>query len=1150
MPLCFELDEDSEVCGNFDADRLRAIFDPQIETFGVGERSEVKRILLDGEEDLVLKLLYEGLPDGTAKLEYETLKRLNGAKGHAPKALAFGMGRVDGGEWRQAIVMECVSGQPLQTKEERETGRGDASRCLDDLAGRRRLLSSKQVLDIVREIALASEACYRAGEAPDADSDSLGVHGALSPENIMVDVQERGNGRTVKKVILVGWRRDTGYIAPSSLGTCPEKACFSSQGALEGSVHDITMDVWSIGALAFWLRTREYPLDDDAKRSEIDLEGWLRQHGHELTWLDERLSALIANCTQLDPDMRPQTPSEVASRANICDYPRGLIDELHKLADDSTIQRVASSLGMSVRIVSEADGRWDLEYGSEEEESLERLYRRLTRYRHKQTVMRHQIQRLRRLAFPLCILSTLAAIVASLIDVMSVTNELAHVCSVVLCAFTACLSVVLLTLSLRYPRDDRRLGHKFVGVTYGLVCALSVFYGLSGVIGMADGQWYAQAGDELEGQSRYLTGDEKKDKLSQALGYIQQSADKGNGDGLALLAERYYEGDAVERDYSRAFDLAEQSSDKGSAKGMGMLATCFYDGCGVVQNYDRAFELASKSADKGDKRGAFCLATCYQEGHVPSDSDRGSEDENKKEAFNLFVKAAEQGYAPAEYEAGRCLRFGWGTKQSDEHDKQAVQYFQRACDKNFVSAMAQLGDCYRLGRGVDANYNRARECYEQSEANGDGYGTYRLARCYYTGNGVDKRDLGKAFELSKESTDKGDYNGKGLLGYFYLNGIGTQKNEGEAVKRFKELADANNGYGEAALGDCYYYGNSAVKKDREKAAQLYKASMDHKNLYGEARYGFYLFYNYGKDKQKNREEAFSYFLAAPDGDDSYGAGWVAYCRFYGYGTEQDYGCAFEYAKRAADENDSRGQRMLGVCYYYGRGVAVNPKKALESFKKASENGDNVATVWCGRCLLDRNTGTDSKEARGYFKQARKDGNGKDVSYGEATAWLAYCYLYRYEHLKEDKEVPKSEEAPKSEAEAQNKAVSLLNEIPENQRTGFVYEMLGRCYYYGYGGIEQSDQNNRTAVDLFNRACDEGKFTDEHGSAFYCLGEAYHGGFGVARDDNRAKEMLRMAVLFGGDRYGDYKYVWQQATDMLSKWYGLAVADDGTLQQKS
>lgn len=1143
MPLCFELDEDSEVCGNFDADRLRAIFDPQIETFGVGERSEVKRILLDGEEDLVLKLLYEGLPDGTAKLEYETLKRLNGAKGHAPKALAFGMGRVDGGEWRQAIVMECVSGQPLQTKEERETGRGDASRCLDDLAGRRRLLSSKQVLDIVREIALASEACYRAGEAPDADGDSLGVHGALSPENIMVDAQERGNGRTVKKVILVGWRRDTGYIAPSSLGTCPEKACFSSQGALEGSVHDITMDVWSIGALAFWLRTREYPLDDDAKRSEIDLVGWLRQHGHELTWLDERLSVLIANCTQLDPDMRPQTPGKVASRANICDYPRGLIDELHKLADDSTIQRVASSLGMSVRIVSEADGRWDLEYGSEEEENLERLYRRLTRYRHKQTVMRHQIQRLRRLAFPLCILSTLAAIVASLIDVMSVTSKLAHVCSVVLCAFTACLSVVLLTLSLRYPRDDRRLGHKFVGVTYGLVCALSVFYGLSGVIGMVDGQWYARAGDELVEQAQYLTGDKKKDKLSQALGYIQQSVDKGNGDGLALLAKRYYSGGVIEQNYSKAFDLAEQSSDKGSAKGMGMLAVCFYNGYGVERSYDRAFELASKSAGMGDKRGTFCLATCYQEGHVPSDSDRGSKDENKKEAFNLFVKAAEQGYAPAECEAGRCLRFGWGTKQSDEHDKQAVQYFQRACDKNYVLAMAQLGDCYYWGKGVDTNYGRAREWYERSYAGGDGYGTYRLACCYYYGNSVVERDPNKAFELSKESADKGDYNGKGLLGCCYLYGKGTQKNEEEAVNIFKELADANDGYGEAALGDCYYHGNSVVKEDWEKAAQLYEASMKHGNPYGKAKYGYCLFYNYGKDKQKDREEAFSHFLAAADGGDSFGAGWVAYCCFYGYGTKQDYDRAFKYAKRAADENDSRGQRMLGVCYYYGRGgVAVNSEKALKLFKKASENGDNVATVWCGRCLLDKDTGTDSKEARGYFEQARRD--GKDVSYGEATAWLAYCYLYRYEHLKEDKE------APKSKAEARNKAVSLLNEIPESQRTGFVYEILGKCYYYGYGGIEQSDQNKRTAVDLFIRACDEDKFTDEHGSALYCLGEAYHGGFGVARDDNRAKEMLRMAVLFGGDRYGDYKYVWQQATDMLSKWYGLAVADDDTLQQKS
>ena len=1117
----------------------------------------------------------------TYENEFQALKALGGAEGHSPKVFAYG--KVYFPEKKDplpAIVMEYMRGMPLQTRVESQNGSENSS-CLDLLAGGNGLLlGSEQVLSIVQQAALASDACFQRGA-----NGSLGVHRDLSPDNIIVEVDK--DHRAVRKVSFVDWGsspKAKGLITPAHAARFG-KVLFSSPEIFFGNHSsnrtDITVDIYSIGLLAFWLRTRKYPLATELKPwgeascietndfskidkirrdYKVDLVEWIKQSGGKVTWWDKKLSTLIAECTQYEPEKRLQMPSELARRADVV---QKLIEDIHKVStSDDEIRSVADEVSLEVKIVGHrADDSWNLKYTKGMEEELEEVYNRLVAKAEKVTVPKasrvtplpvssrallgkmlprlgsifHGVKRLRRLGLPLYGLLVLVTLAVILADRVIVTNQLMHMVSISICVFVALLSVALFTLSLRHPNDGRRLGYRFGRITCGIVCALGIFYGLSGIIGMADGQWYAQAGDELVNRAQYLAGDERKDKLSQALGYIQQSAGKGNGDGLALLAKRYYSGDAIEQNYSKAFDLAEQSTDKGSAIGMATLAACFYRGDGVERNYDRAFELASKSADKGDKRGIFCLAVCYYNGHVPSSSDRGGEAENKKEAFSLFTKAAEQGYAPAEYDAGRCLRFGWGTEQSDEHDKQAFQYFQRACDKNYVPAMALLGDCYYWGKGVDKNYGRAREWYERSYAGGDGYGTYCLAYCYYFGNSVVERDPNKAFELSKVSADEGNNDGKYLLGCCYLYGRGTQKNEEEAVKIFKELDDANNGSGEAELGDCYYYGNSVVKRDRKKAAQLYEESMDHGSLYGEARYGFYLFYNYGDDKQKDREEAFSHFLAAADGGSSYGLGWVAYCSFYGYGTEQDYDRALKYARRAADDNSWLGQRMLGICYYFGRGgVAVNRDEACKLFESASENGDNAATVWCGQCLLDKVNADDTKEAKKRFEQVR--GKGKDVScYGEATAWLAYCYIYRYRGLGMD------------EVAAENEAVNLLNEIPENQRSGFVCEMLGECYFYGYGGIERND---RAAVDLFNRALGEDKFTDEHGSAFYYLGKAYHGGFGVARDDNRAKEMLRMAVLFGGDRYGYDEYVGQQATKTLFEWYGLEVAEDGTLQQKN
>lgn len=607
-----------------------------------------------GKNDFAIKIFKAPLmadedePQAPYENEFQVLKTLGGAEGHSPKV--FACGKVYFPEEMDplpAIIMEYMSGMPLQTRVESQNGSGNSS-CLDLLAGGNGLLlGSEQVLNIVQQAALASDACFQKGV-----NSSLGVHRDLSPDNIIVEVDK--DHRTVRKVSFIDWGsspKEKGFITPACAARFG-KVPFSSPeiffGGNSSNRTDITVDIYSIGLLAFWLRTREYPLAaelkqwcevpcintsdfskiDEIKRDyKVDLVRWIKQSGGKVTWWDKKLSALIAECTQYEPKERPQTPSELARRADVV---QKLIDDIHKVSSsDDEIRSVADEVGLEVKIVGRrADDSWNLKYADGMEDKLEEIYNKLVAKTKKVSVanasrvtpssttsralggkmlpklgpMFHGVKRLRRLGPSLYGLLVLATLAVTLTDRITITNQLMHIVSISLCVFLAPLSVALFTLSLRHPKYGRRLGYRLARVLCGIVCALGIFYGLSGVIGMADGQWYAQAGDELVGQSRYLTGDEKKDKLSQALGYIQQSADKGNGDGLALLARRYYGGDVIEQNYSKAFDLAEQSTDKGSASGMSMLAVCFYNGYGVERSYDRAFELASKSAGMGDKK--------------------------------------------------------------------------------------------------------------------------------------------------------------------------------------------------------------------------------------------------------------------------------------------------------------------------------------------------------------------------------------------------------------------------------------------------------------------------------------------------------------------------------------------------------------------
>jgi hypothetical protein len=86
-----------------------------------------------------------------------------------------------------------------------------------------------------------------------------------------------------------------------------------------------------------------------------------------------------------------------------------------------------------------------------------------------------------------------------------------------------------------------------------------------------------------------------------------------------------------------------------------------------------------------------------------------------KRAFRLFERAAKQGLAEAQYEAGVAYSEGKGVRHSDP---QAIEWFRAGAEQGDAQCQCRLGMMYVMGTGVAQDEVTAREWLEKSAAQG------------------------------------------------------------------------------------------------------------------------------------------------------------------------------------------------------------------------------------------------------------------------------------------------------------------------------------------------------------------------------------------------------------------------------------------------
>ena len=597
------------------------------------------------------------------------------------------------------------------------------------------------------------------------------------------------------------------------------------------------------------------------------------------------------------------------------------------------------------------------------------------------------------------------------------------------------------------------------------------------------------------------------DHTKKAYEQIREAADEGNAIALYMMAEYFWEGYGVQpinkqkaiayfkKSYKAGYPVAgydvaaslpdgspEQKEIRNHAKdnilelaneedvfAQASAAWGYREGYGTAVDHVEAVKWVRKAAEQGFARAQYDLGLMYEFGH-------GVERSYEK-AVEWYLKAAEQGAASAQGLLGEMYYYGRGVEQSDV---KAAEWVLKVAEQGLAMAQNILGVMYANGTGVAQSYEKAAEWFLKAAKQGYARAQYNLGRMYDNGTGVEQ-SYEKAREWYLKAAEQGFASAQYNLGVMYEHGRGVEQSDEKAREWYQKAAKQGNAQAQCNLGRMYEYGRG-VEQSFEKAVEWYLKAAE--QGFANAQYNLGLMYDNGTGVEQSFEKAVEWYLKAAEQGFARAQNNLGLMYDNGTGVEQSYEKAAEWYLKAAEQGDADAQCNLGLMYEYGTGVAQSDEKAVEWYLKAAEQGLADAQYKLGD-MYYYGTGverSDEKAAEWVLKAAEQglasaqynlgrmyeDGTGVEQSYEKAVEWVLKA-------------------AEQGFADAQNH--------------------LGLMYKNGTG-VEQS---NEKAREWYLKAAEQGL-----ADAQYNLGEMYALGDGVEQSNEKAREWLQKAADQGFD----------------------------------
>lgn len=299
---------------------------------------------------------------------------------------------------------------------------------------------------------------------------------------------------------------------------------------------------------------------------------------------------------------------------------------------------------------------------------------------------------------------------------------------------------------------------------------------------------------ELKTAYNYYYSKEKKSDYLLSLKHFRSSAELGNAEAMALLANQYYYGEGVTIDFSASFFWAKKSASKNNVLGAFILGKLYDAGLGVKRDVTKAMSLIKGTywgivtlAEKGNPLAQYHLSTMYRYG-------LGTEI-NIAKSKAWATRSNSQGLNVAKVILGRI----YVEEKTDSTIPVGIKYLQEAINQGVSSAYYQLG-------------------------------------ALHTSGFLGKREFDKGFNLVLNGAKAGDVDAQLMVGSFYFLGEDVSKDIEESTNWIFKAAKTGYVKAESILGAIYFQ-----EKDYVNAEKWYKKSVLNGNKDSQAMLG-YIYY--------------------------------------------------------------------------------------------------------------------------------------------------------------------------------------------------------------------------------------------------------------------------------------------------------------------
>jgi hypothetical protein len=286
-------------------------------------------------------------------------------------------------------------------------------------------------------------------------------------------------------------------------------------------------------------------------------------------------------------------------------------------------------------------------------------------------------------------------------------------------------------------------------------------------------------------------------------------------------------------------------------------------------------------------------------------------------------------------------------------EQQAFQWFLKAAQQGFLVAQGQLVDMYLLGQGTAQDKAAADEWNEKFTKGYDA--EIRAQGCNPNPSGLIAKEL-ELMDCQERAQRRRASRGSSYDEWALAVHEKYAHNPAEAIRWYKRAAEAGSNGAAIDLASMYEEGANSVKKDYKKATDLYLLAARRGSSYSQYYVGG--MYEDGKGVPKNDTKAVYWYQSAAAQGDPFAAHRLGYLYSIGRGVPQDDEKALYWAGSAACFGLPEAKSLLEYIREHPGGMASTPPTAPDN---TSSLGATIADdLRAYKACLEQHSGQTSK----------------------------------------------------------------------------------------------------------------------------------------------------------------------------------------------